>query len=61
MCIIGVKEGDYSILNGVKKFIAYGISGNISVVIVRTGKKGDSHGDSNLTKNMSWLIFNLFL
>lgn len=41
-----VKEGDYWILNGSKNFITHAISGNVSVVIVRTGEKGDSHGMS---------------
>ena len=41
-----VKEGDYWILNGSKNFITHAISGNVAVVIVRTGEKGDSHGMS---------------
>ena len=39
-----VKEGDYWIINGAKNFITHAISGDIAVVIVRTGKKGDSKG-----------------
>ena len=39
-----VREGDMWILNGAKNFITHAISGDISVVIVRTGEKGDSHG-----------------
>ncbi|RIV67684.1 acyl-CoA dehydrogenase family protein [Flagellimonas aequoris] len=39
-----VKEGDYWVLNGAKNFITHGKSGNIAVVIARTGEKGDSHG-----------------
>jgi len=39
-----VKEGEYWIINGSKNFITHGISGDIAVVIVRTGEKGDSHG-----------------
>jgi alkylation response protein AidB-like acyl-CoA dehydrogenase len=39
-----VKEGDYWVVNGAKNFITHGISGDIAVVIVRTGKKGDSKG-----------------
>jgi alkylation response protein AidB-like acyl-CoA dehydrogenase len=39
-----VKENDYWVLNGAKNFITHGISGDIAVVIARTGKKGDSHG-----------------
>ena len=38
------KDGDYFIINGSKNFITHAISGNVSVVIVRTGEKGDSHG-----------------
>ena len=39
-----VKEGDYWIVNGAKNFITHAVSGDISVVIVRTGEKGDSKG-----------------
>jgi alkylation response protein AidB-like acyl-CoA dehydrogenase len=39
-----IREGDYYIINGSKNFITHGISGDIAVVIVRTGQKGDSHG-----------------
>jgi alkylation response protein AidB-like acyl-CoA dehydrogenase len=39
-----VKEGDDWIVNGSKNFITHGISGDIAVVIVRTGNKGDSKG-----------------
>lgn len=39
-----VKEGDFWVINGAKNFITHAISGDVSVVIVRTGKKGDSHG-----------------
>ncbi|MCJ7465486.1 MAG: acyl-CoA dehydrogenase family protein, partial [Maribacter sp.] len=39
-----VKENDHWVLNGAKNFITHGISGDIAVVIARTGKKGDSHG-----------------
>ncbi|GIZ08833.1 acyl-CoA dehydrogenase family protein [Flavobacterium sp. UMI-01] len=38
------KDGDYWVVNGAKNFITHGISGDIAVVIVRTGEKGDSHG-----------------
>jgi alkylation response protein AidB-like acyl-CoA dehydrogenase len=40
------KDGDYYVLNGSKNFITHGISGDIAVVIARTGEKGDSHGMS---------------
>jgi len=39
-----IKDGDHYILNGAKNFITHGKSGDIAVVIVRTGEKGDSHG-----------------
>lgn len=39
-----VKDGDQWIINGTKNFITHGISGDVAVVIVRTGEKGDSHG-----------------
>ncbi len=39
-----VKDGDHWIVNGSKNFITHGISGDIAVVIVRTGNKGDSRG-----------------
>ncbi len=39
-----VKDGGDWILNGAKNFITHGKSGDIAVVIVRTGEKGDSHG-----------------
>ncbi len=38
------KDGDYYVLNGSKNFITHAISGNVAVVITRTGEKGDSHG-----------------
>ncbi|MEE1962504.1 acyl-CoA dehydrogenase family protein [Allomuricauda taeanensis] len=39
-----VKDGDDWVLNGAKNFITHGKSGDIAVVIARTGEKGDSHG-----------------
>lgn len=39
-----IKDGDYWIVNGSKNFITHAISGDIAVVIVRTGEKGDSKG-----------------
>ncbi len=44
MSTTAVKDGDYYILNGAKNFITHGISGNVAVVITRTGEKGDSRG-----------------
>ena len=39
-----VKDGDHWLVNGAKNFITHAISGDVAVVIVRTGEKGDSHG-----------------
>lgn len=44
MATTAKKEGDYYILNGAKNFITHAISGDVAVVIARTGEKGDSHG-----------------
>ena len=41
-----VKDGDYYVLNGAKNFITHGKSGDVAVVIARTGDKGDSRGMS---------------
>ncbi|RZJ73564.1 acyl-CoA dehydrogenase [Flavobacterium sp.] len=39
-----VKDGDHWVLNGAKNFITHAISGDVAVVITRTGEKGDSNG-----------------
>lgn len=44
MRTVAVRDGDAFVLNGSKNFITHGISGNVAVVIARTGEKGDSHG-----------------
>lgn len=44
MRTVAVKDGDYYVINGAKNFITHGKSGNVAVVIVRTGSVGDSHG-----------------
>ena len=44
MRTVAVKDGDHYILNGAKNFITHGKSGDVAVVIVRTGEVGDSHG-----------------
>ena len=41
-----VKDGDNYLLNGSKNFITHGKSGDVAVVIARTGEKGDSRGMS---------------
>ena len=46
MFTTAVKDGDYWVLNGAKNFITHAISGDVIVVIVRTGDKGDSKGMS---------------
>ncbi|MBK9257937.1 MAG: acyl-CoA dehydrogenase family protein [Saprospiraceae bacterium] len=39
-----VEDGDYYILNGTKNWITHGISGNVAVVLARTGDLLDSKG-----------------
>jgi alkylation response protein AidB-like acyl-CoA dehydrogenase len=46
MKTIAIKDGDHYILNGAKNFITHGKSGNVAVVIARTGPVGDSHAMS---------------
>jgi alkylation response protein AidB-like acyl-CoA dehydrogenase len=46
MTTIAKKDGDHYVINGSKNFITHAISGNVAVVVVRTGEKGDSHGMS---------------
>ena len=38
------QDGDYWVLNGTKNFITHGISGDVAVVLSRTGELLDSHG-----------------
>ena len=44
MNTVAVDKGDHFLMNGSKNFITHGKSGNVAVVIARTGEKGDSHG-----------------
>lgn len=44
MRTVAVKDGDYWVLNGSKNFITHGKSGNVAVVIARTGAAGDKRG-----------------
>ena len=44
MRTVAVKDGDHYVINGAKNFITHARSGNVAVVIVRTGEVGDSHG-----------------
>ena len=46
MATTAIKDGDFYVINGSKNFITHAISGDVAVVIVRTGEKGDSHGMS---------------
>lgn len=44
MMTTAVKDGNDWVINGTKNFITHGKSGQIAVIIVRTGEKGDSRG-----------------
>ncbi|MDX5477141.1 acyl-CoA dehydrogenase family protein [Fontibacter flavus] len=44
MRTVAIKDGDYYVINGAKNFITHGYSGDVAVVIARTGEVGDSHG-----------------
>jgi alkylation response protein AidB-like acyl-CoA dehydrogenase len=44
MSTTAIQDGDDWIVNGAKNFITHGRSGDIAVVVARTGKKGDSRG-----------------
>lgn len=46
MQCVAKKEGDYYIANGTKNWITHGISGDVGVVLIRTGELLDSHGIS---------------
>lgn len=41
-----VLEGDHYVINGSKNWITHGKSGDVAVVMIRTGEKGDSKGIS---------------
>jgi alkylation response protein AidB-like acyl-CoA dehydrogenase len=43
MKTVAVADGDNYIINGAKNFITHGNSGDIAVVMTRTGEVGDSH------------------
>lgn len=40
MSTTAVEDGDYYVLNGAKNFITHGITGQVAVVLARTGEKG---------------------
>lgn len=44
MLSTAIPDGDEWVLNGTKNFITHGSSGDVAVVVVRTGEKGDSRG-----------------
>ncbi len=44
MSTTAVKKGNKWIINGSKNFITNGKSGNVTVLVVRTGEPGDKHG-----------------
>ena len=46
MKCVAVKDGDDYIINGTKNWITHGKSGNVAVVLARTGDLLDSHGIS---------------
>ena len=46
MKCVAEKDGDYYVINGAKNFITHGKSGQVTVVIVRTGEPLDSRGMS---------------
>ncbi|PYF72481.1 acyl-CoA dehydrogenase [Pedobacter nutrimenti] len=46
MMTTAVREGDEYVINGAKNWITHGKSGDVAVVMVRTGEKGDSKGIS---------------
>lgn len=44
MKCVAERDGDYYIINGTKNFITHGRSGDVAVVVARTGELLDSHG-----------------
>jgi alkylation response protein AidB-like acyl-CoA dehydrogenase len=44
MKCVAKEDGDFWVLNGTKCWITHGITGNVAVVIARTGELLDSHG-----------------
>jgi alkylation response protein AidB-like acyl-CoA dehydrogenase len=43
MKTVAVKDGEYWVINGSKNFITHGKSGDLAVIMTRTGDPGDSH------------------
>lgn len=46
MSTTAVKDGDYWVINGAKNFITHAISGDIAVVMTRTGNKGEKNNST---------------
>jgi len=46
MATTAVLDGDAYVVNGTKNWITHGMSGDVAVVMARTGEKGRSHGVS---------------
>lgn len=44
MKTVAKKDGDYWVVNGAKNWITHGLSGDVAVVLVRTGELLDSNG-----------------
>ncbi|MDA0732382.1 MAG: acyl-CoA dehydrogenase family protein [Bacteroidetes bacterium] len=44
MQCVAKEDGDYWVINGTKNFITHGISGDVAVVLVRTGELLDTYG-----------------
>ena len=44
MQVVAKQDGDHWIINGAKNWITHGISGDVAVVLARTGEMNDSHG-----------------
>ncbi|MEO8086864.1 MAG: acyl-CoA dehydrogenase family protein [Bacteroidota bacterium] len=44
MQTVAKEDGDYYVINGSKNWITHGISGDVAVVLARTGEPLDSHG-----------------
>lgn len=44
MRCVAKQDGDYWVINGTKNWITHGISGDVAVVLARTGELLDSHG-----------------
>jgi alkylation response protein AidB-like acyl-CoA dehydrogenase len=56
MSTTAVKDGDGWIINGAKNFITHAISGDIAVVMTRTGEKGQKIIPPLLFWKKEWLV-----